>query len=264
MARNIGKPHDRIDGRLKVTGGARYAADFAVPNPLYAHLVISTIGRGRITGVHDKAARAVSGVRAIYTHRNAPDLKPAGFFGSGQGTAQQSWRPLAGPDVKFYGEIVGMVVAETILGAREAAAALQFSYDDADPAATIDAPGVTVEGIDNKSIDVGDVDTGLAEAAYTVAQIYETAPNTHNAMELFATTAHWEGEDLTVYVPSQWVKGFQAGLAENLGIDARANPGPQPVHWRRLRRQGNAVHLHWAGRRRGPRDEPSGEALRHP
>ena len=54
----IGQPHDRIDGRLKVTGEARYGADFAVPNPLYGHLVVSTIGRGRITSVDDEAARA--------------------------------------------------------------------------------------------------------------------------------------------------------------------------------------------------------------
>ncbi len=221
MPDNIGNPHDRIDGRLKVTGDARYAADFAVPNPLHAHLVISTIGRGRITGIDDKAARAVPGVRAIYTHKDQPDIQPAGFFGAGQGQAQQSWRPLAGPDVKFYGEIVGMVVAETILAAREAAAALRFTYEAEEPAATLDAPGTTVEEIEKKSIDVGDVDTGMANAARSVAQSYATAPNHHNAMELFATTAHWQGEELTVYVPSQWVKGFQAGLAKNLGIDAQ-------------------------------------------
>ncbi|WP_375261922.1 xanthine dehydrogenase family protein molybdopterin-binding subunit [Palleronia sp.] len=218
MAR-IGNPHDRIDGRIKVTGDARYAADFAVPNPLYGHLVISTIGKGRITGIDDRAARAVPGVRAIYTHLNQPNLQPAGFFGSGQGQAQQSWRPLAGPDVKFYGEIIGMVVAESILSARQAAAVLGVSYEAEDPAAIIDAPGVTVEQLPDVGISVGDVEAGMADAAHTVSQSYETAPNTHNAMELFATTAHWEGENLTVYVPSQWVKGFQIGLAGNLGID---------------------------------------------
>lgn len=218
MADQIGNPHDRIDGRLKVTGDARYAADFAVPNPLYGHLVVATVGKGRITAIDDRAARAVPGVRAIYTHLNRPKIAPAGFFGAGKGPAQQSWRPLEGPTVRFYGEIVGMVVAETILAARQAAAALTFEYEREQPAATIDAPGVEVEELPDKAIAVGDVEAGLAAAAHTVSQSYETSPNTHNAMELFATTAHWEGEQLTVYVPSQWVKGFQIGLATNLGI----------------------------------------------
>jgi xanthine dehydrogenase YagR molybdenum-binding subunit len=121
--------------------------------------------------------------------------------------------------VKFYGEIVGMVVAEPILAAREAAAALTFEYEAEEPAATMDAPGVSVEELPDKAITVGDVDAGLAQATHTVAQTYATAPNTHNAMELFATTAHRQGEELTVYVPTQWVKGFQIGIAENLGID---------------------------------------------
>ena len=215
----IGQPHDRIDGRLKVTGEARYGADFAVPNPLYGHLVVSTIGRGRITSVDDEAARAVPGVRSIYTHLQPPKVQPAGFFGSGQGQAQQSWRPLAGPDVRFYGEIIGMVVAETLLAAREAAAGLVFSYESEEPAATMDAPGVTVEEIPYKAISVGDVTAGMADAAHTIERSYETAPNTHNAMELFATTAHWQGDELTVYVPTQWVKGFQTGIAKSLGID---------------------------------------------
>ncbi len=220
MADNIGAPHDRIEGRLKVTGAARYAADFAVPKPLHAHLVISTIGRGRVTAVHDRAARAVPGVVAVYTHENRPSVTAAGFFGGGAGQAQQSWRPLETPDVKFFGEIVGMVVAETVLAAREAAAALTFDYAEEQPAATIDADGVRVEDLPRKAIQVGDVDRGLSAAAKTVSAEFATAPNTHNAIELFATTAHWQGDELTVYVPSQWVKGFQAGLAKELGIDA--------------------------------------------
>lgn len=220
MAAIIGSPHDRIDGRLKVTGGARYAADFTVPDPLHAHLVVSTIGRGKITAVHEGPALAVPGVVAVYTHKNRPGLEHAGFFGNGSGQAQQGWRPLDAPDVKYYGEIVGMVVAEDVLGAREAAAALTFEYDAETPAATLDAEGIRVEEVPDKAIHVGDVDRGLADAATTVSGDFDTAANTHNAMELFATTAHWQGEDLTVYVPSQWVQGFQFGLATELGIDA--------------------------------------------
>lgn len=220
MADTIGSAHDRIDGRLKVTGGARYAADFAVPNPLYAHLVVSTIARGRITGIDDEEARAVPGVAAVYTHENDLGLSAAEFFGTGgQGQAQQSWRPLDAPDVRFHGEIVGMVVAESLLAAREAAGLLSFTYEEEDPAPVLDSPGVLVEELPDKAVSVGDVERGLREAATTVSGSYATAPNTHNAMELFATTAHWRGSDLTVWVPSQWVRGFQHGLAHELGVD---------------------------------------------
>ncbi|MEZ5818748.1 MAG: xanthine dehydrogenase family protein molybdopterin-binding subunit [Hyphomicrobiaceae bacterium] len=219
MAKEIGTARNRIDGRSKVTGTARYCADFAVPNPLYAQLVVSTVGKGHITAVDDKAARSVPGVRAIYTHLNSLGVRPAGFFGSGQGQAQQSWRPLSGPDVKFYGEIIGMVVAETLIGAREAAAALSFDYVTEPPAVTLDSPGVTVEPLQRTELSVGNVEAGLASAAARVEHTYETSANTHNAMELFATTAHWQGDDLTVYVPTQWVKGFQSGLAKNLAIE---------------------------------------------
>ncbi|MCQ0986963.1 xanthine dehydrogenase family protein molybdopterin-binding subunit [Jiella marina] len=215
---NVGAAISRVDGPLKVTGQARYAADFAVPNPLYAHLVISTIGKGRITGIDDQAARQVKGVREIYSHANKLDEGSAKFFAAG-GQAQQSWEPFAEPDVRFYGETIGLVVAETILGAREAAAELVFQYESEDPAAVIDASGVERQEMPDKAVTKGDFDSAFEAAPVKIDSDYETAPNVHNAMELFATTAHWVGDKLTVYVPSQWVKGFQIGLAEELGID---------------------------------------------
>ena len=93
----IGNPINRIDGKLKVTGSARYAADFAVGTPLYAELVTSTIGLGRVTGVDDSAARQVPGVREVYSHANPLPVDAADFFGMG-GRAQQSWQPFAEPD----------------------------------------------------------------------------------------------------------------------------------------------------------------------
>ena len=214
----IGAPQDRIDGRLKVTGHANYAADFAVPNPLHAHLVISTVGLGAITAIDDSAARAVPGVRAIYHHANPLPIEAADFFGAG-GRAQQSWQPFERDDVRFNGEMVAMVVAETLLGAREAAAALKFTYDVKEPAAVMSAEGVNVKQHPEKTIEAGDFDAVFAASDVTVSQSYETAPNTHNTMELFSATAEWDGETVTVYTPSQWVKGFQVGIAEELGID---------------------------------------------
>ena len=157
------------------------------------------------------------GFRKLYTHQNAPSIKPVKFTGDG-GAAQQSWRPLAKPDVRFYGEIVGLVIAENVLAAREAAKAVRFGYDKADPAAIFGASGVEPQEMADKAITKGDFDSAFQSAETAIDQNYATAPNVHNAMELFATTAAWNGENLTVYACSQHVKGFQAGLAKELGI----------------------------------------------
>ncbi len=223
MADNIGNPHDRIDGRLKVTGDARYAADFAVPNPLYGHLVISTIGRGRITGVDDAAARAVPGVRAIYTHREPAEhpvgrllRRRAGSGAAGLAPAGRAGRQVLWRDRRPGG---GRVDPRRARGGRRADLRVRGRGACGRRWTRLAS---SVEELPDKAISVGDVETGLAEAAHTVAQSYATAPNTHNAMELFATTAQWEGEELTVYVPTQWVKGFQIGIATEPGHRRRS------------------------------------------
>ena len=74
----IGKPIDRKDGRLKVTGAAKYAAEFGVNNVAYAFPVRSTIGNGTITAIDTSAAEKAGGVLKIITHENAPRLKAVG------------------------------------------------------------------------------------------------------------------------------------------------------------------------------------------
>src|SRR5206468_3916202 len=70
----IGRPVDRVDGRLKVTGGARYAAEFPTQNVAYGVLVMSTIASGRILAIDTEAADRAPGVLAVITHLNAPRL----------------------------------------------------------------------------------------------------------------------------------------------------------------------------------------------
>ena len=217
----IGAPHDRVDGRLKVTGAAPYAADVAVANPLYAELVTSTIGLGTITKIDDAKARAVPGVRAIYSHTNPLALKTIGYMGAQKGQEQQSWRPMETPDVRYHGEIVALVVAETLLGAREAAQALAIAYEKKQPAVALDSKGVDVVSVDEKAIKKGDFAATFAQAAAKIDSAYDTGANTHNPMELFSSTAVWDGGDLTIHVPSQWVDGFRAGVADELGIEPR-------------------------------------------
>src|SRR5262249_53377254 len=118
---NMGFPAPRVDGRDKVTGAARYPADFPVNNPAYAYLVTSAIALGRITGIDLQEALAVPGVLTILTHENASgEVHKTEFFGNG-GPASESIVPLARADIAHDGQIVAMVVADEFEAAREAA-----------------------------------------------------------------------------------------------------------------------------------------------
>src|SRR5262249_50263312 len=119
MSAVIGQPRDRVDGRLKVTGGARYAAEFATPNLAHGVLVQSTIANGRIRAIETAAAEAAPGVLSVLTHRNAPRLQavpasPAGYAG-------QSLVPLQDDRVHYQGRHIAVVVAETLQQAQHAA-----------------------------------------------------------------------------------------------------------------------------------------------
>ncbi|MFC3225790.1 xanthine dehydrogenase family protein molybdopterin-binding subunit [Marinibaculum pumilum] len=221
--RNMGAPAARQDGRLKVTGQARYAADIAVPQPAHAHLVTSAIARGRVAGFDLQAARAVPGVLEIFTHENIGTIREETFFGAG-GAASNSLRPLASPEIHYAGQIIAMVVADSLEAAQEAAARVAVAYDAESPTAGFDDPGAAEKPVTAVDESHEDPQTGDAEAAWEAAVtkidgLYATPPQHHNPMELFSTTALWEGEQLTIYEPSQWVYGLKHGVARQLGID---------------------------------------------
>jgi len=222
---NMGKPEPRIDGRLKVTGEARYGSDFPVANPAYAFLVTSAIAKGRITAMNLTEAKAVPGVLEIFYHANIGELKNGSElkmieYRSGGGGPTSSIQDF-GPEIKYGGQIIALVVAETFEAAREAAHRVHVTYQAEQPSATFDSPGVSEEDI-SKQKDVPQA--GDAEAAYGAAQVkleaeYETPTQHHNPIELFTTTCVWQDEELTIYEPSQFMYGLKANAAKKMGID---------------------------------------------
>src|SRR5207302_6246295 len=126
----IGAAAPRVDGRLKVTGEARYASDTPLANPAYAFLATTAIARGRITGIDDSASRAVRGVLDILTHANIGDaVKPTKLFSDG-GYVGTTIMPLGSDRIQHGGQIVAVVLAETFEAAREAAHRLKIAYAD--------------------------------------------------------------------------------------------------------------------------------------
>lgn len=221
---NMGQPEPRLDGRLKVTGEARYGSDFAVANPAYAFLITSAIARGRIAGMDLGEAINVPGVLEIFTHENIDALHEVPFSTSGGG-ATSSIQDM-GPEIHYDGQIIGMVVADTYEAAREAAYRVVIEYEEQRPSATFDSTGVTEEDAGKATARAKDLpQAGDADAAFNAAPIkidvaYGTPTQHHNPIELFTTTCVWREGELTVYEPSQFVFGLKNTLAQKLGIPA--------------------------------------------
>jgi xanthine dehydrogenase YagR molybdenum-binding subunit len=218
---NMGEPAPRADARLKVTGAARYPADFPVGNPAFAFLVTSAIAKGRIERLDLDDARAVEGVLDILTYQNTTELKDVKF----QDGAATSIQKL-GPDIFHEGQIIAMVMADSYEAAREAAYKVKATYAAESPSATFGSDGLREEDAtkvsqQHKSVpNKGDAEATLGSADVAIDAEYSTPTQHHNPMELFSTTCAWSGDRLTVYEPSQFVYGLKNGVAQRLGIDA--------------------------------------------
>jgi len=215
---NMGRPEPRVDGRLKVTGAARYGSDFVTDNPAFAYLVTSTIARGKIQRIDLDEARAVRGVVDIYTHENTGELKHLKYVRGGGGPSSSIQE--FGPEISCDGQIVAMVVADTFEAAREAARKVRVAYDAQMPSATFDCAGATEEQPKQEFPHAGDADAAFDAAEVKLDVSYSTPTQHHNPIELFTTTCAWRGDELTVYEPSQFVYGLKNNLASKLGIDA--------------------------------------------
>jgi xanthine dehydrogenase YagR molybdenum-binding subunit len=214
---NMGKPEPRVDGRLKVTGEARYGSDFVVSNPAYAFLVTSPIAKGRIESMDLQAARAVPGVLEIFNYENTGELKDIKYAkgGGGPTSSIQGFGPL----IEYGGQIVAMVVADTFEAAREAAHMVRVNYTSEPPSSTFDSRGTSESAANEGLPQAGDAEQAYAAADVRLENRYETPTQHHNAIELFTTTCVWRDNQLTIYEPSQFVYGLKANAAKKIGVD---------------------------------------------
>ena len=122
-AATMGPARNRVDGRLKVTGAAKYSVEFEVPKCAHGWTVESNIAKGKITAIDTKAAQAVPGVLAVLTHLNMPKFNsaPKKEERGGGGIRNEERFPLSDDVVHYAGQYVALVVAETLEQARHAA-----------------------------------------------------------------------------------------------------------------------------------------------
>ena len=230
----IGWSHERADAHIKVTGLAKYTADFLAPGMAYAVLVTSKIAKGRVVHLDVSAAKESGGVIEIFTHKNAMRLKsPKDTFDNtvkqpsnpAEVTTNTASRvlPLESDEIHYWGQIVAVVVGESFEEAHEAAELVRIQYETQTPICSfrenlgkahkpssyLGEPIVVVDG---------DPEGALASAYRRIDETYSTPLENHHPMEMQSTLAEWRGNELFVEEPSRYVQGVKRNLAQSFGL----------------------------------------------
>jgi xanthine dehydrogenase YagR molybdenum-binding subunit len=225
---NIGQPLTRRDGVLKVTGGARYAADNHPAGMLYAVAAVSSIARGRVTFLDVRAAKSHPGVVDVMTPANRPPLAQDPDAKTNPFMFRLDL--LQNDQVRYANQPIAVVIAETLEAATEGAALLSPQYEVAPARVGLDAGESFVPpavGVGNPArVQRGDVAAALAAAAHRVEATFETPAQYHNAMEPHAIVAAWDGEFLSIDTPSQGLAMARDRIAALFGIP------PEKIHIR--------------------------------
>lgn len=223
----VGSAQRRVDGALKVTGGATYAAEFTGIDLAHGYVVSSAIAKGRISSIAAAAALAVPGVIEVMTHENRPAAPfERDSFQDAVAPPGKPFRPLESARIVYSGQPVALVLAETFEAARHAASLIEIAYDAEAPqtdlhAASAEAydPPEKRQGISPPPKPWGNADKAFADAPIRVEQDYRIAIEHHNPMETFASTVIWRGEGvLTIHDKIQGVTNSKDYVVENFGL----------------------------------------------
>ncbi|MDL2410115.1 xanthine dehydrogenase family protein molybdopterin-binding subunit [Rhizobium calliandrae] len=213
----IGGRQSRFEGSMKVTGSATYALEYPAAGLAHAVLVQSTIPAGRVVKVDAVAALAAPGVLMVLTPDDDLGLVTATDW-YGNRPEGKPYYPLP-REVRFNGQAIAAVVAESREQAAEAAKLVSVTYEETPSIASLDDPNVG-EGkvMDNLTAAWGDAEAALAAAPIMVEGEYRTPREYHVAMEPHGLTVKWDGDQLTVWEPSQWSHGMARTYCEWFGI----------------------------------------------
>jgi xanthine dehydrogenase YagR molybdenum-binding subunit len=200
---------NRYDGLAKVTGRAKYAAEFPVENVAYAYIVQATIPAGNVASIDQGAAGRASGVYSIITPFNAPKLTVPGNVNILQDT-----------NVFYSGQPIAVVVARSLPEAEQAAKLLRIEYKE--QPAKLDFNALLKDARPPKrgsgTARRGDPEASLAKATVVIDQTYSTPIQNHNPMEPHATIASWDGDKLNIYDATQGISGVQGSLSHAFSL----------------------------------------------
>ncbi len=226
---SIGQPVSRLEGHAKVTGSAKYSGEYNVPGLLYGYVVNSSITKGKIKKIHTEAAKALPGVIEIFTHKNRPSL--AWFdmqYADMDAPPGSPFRPLQNADIKYNGQPIALVVAETFEVARYAAFLISVDYDEetftTDLNKTLNEARAPKIGMATMLKPLppkpkGDFVKAFSRSAVQASAEFFHGTEHHNPLELFATTTIYEGDKkLTIYDKTQGTINSQLYVANVFGL----------------------------------------------
>ena len=224
----IGRDTVRIDGPRKVSGMAQYTSDYHFPGLLYAVPVEATIANGRIVKLDTVAAEKMPGVRAILHRGNIGKIFRSTAGPEFEGICEERRPPFEDDVVRSYGQYIALAVADTFETAKAAADAVRVTYAKEKPnvenllkADDEPATVITTFGLRNRTDNErGDVEAAFAAAPEKLDETYVTPTESHNPIELHATTAIWDAglTTLTLYESSQGVVNLKGVLAQMFGL----------------------------------------------
>ena len=219
----------RLEGKLKVTGAARYAGEYTVPDLLYGYVINSPITKGKIISIDTGAAKALAGVVEVLTHENRPKL--AWFdlqYADMDAPPGLVFKPLYDADIKYNGQPIALVIASDFETARYAATLVRFKYSE-EPFETCLDTNLGKARTAKKGFatllkppppkPTGDFEKAFSNAAVKVESEYRHSAEHHNPIELFATTTVYEGDGkLTIYDKTQGTINNQVFVANVFGL----------------------------------------------
>jgi xanthine dehydrogenase YagR molybdenum-binding subunit len=222
----IGRGTPRVEGPLKVSGAARYTADFNFPGLLYAVPIEATIANGGVVKLDTAAAEHMPGVRAVFQRENIGKIFRSVLGPGFDGITDERRPPFEDDVVRYYGQYIALGVADTFEQAKAAADAVRATYAREKPNVATDLQAddepemVTTTFAPTKRVQSqrGNPEAAFATAPVKLDQTYVTPAETHNPLELHATIAVWEGPRLTLYESSQGVVNLQGVLAQMFGL----------------------------------------------
>ncbi|MBT9369727.1 xanthine dehydrogenase family protein molybdopterin-binding subunit [Rhizobium sp. CSW-27] len=209
----VGGRLSRFEGRLKITGEAVYALEYPAENLAHAVLIQSTIAAGRVTAVAVDEALAAPGVLMVLTPDEDLGLMVSADW-QGNRPEEKPYHPLP-REVQFNGQSIVAVIAESREQAEEAARLVRITYEEQQGVASLDDPKAG-EGklLEQLSVAWGDAQAALARSPVRIEGTYRTPREYHCAMEPHGLTAAWQGDQLTIWEPSQWSHGMARMYAE--------------------------------------------------
>jgi xanthine dehydrogenase YagR molybdenum-binding subunit len=221
MAPAIGTPTSRVDGRAKVTGHAKYAAEFKATGLVYGTVVSSTITKGRIARIDASRALAVPGVLDVLTHDNRPNMASTdqSYHDDVAPEGGSPFRPLYDDKVRFNGQPIALVLAEDFETATFAATLVNIEYEKDGFATDLQARRAQARVVEKPHKPRGDAAKAFAKAAVRHEAEYVVPREYHNPMELFGATVVWDGGGkLTVYDKTQGVQNVQRYVCGVFGL----------------------------------------------